>query len=328
MYDINVYAAPQDSTMAERVRMQAVGLSTVLLGQGVPFLHAGSDLLRSKSLDRNSYNSGDWFNRLDFTYAGNNFGVGLPPQGSNGGDWDVMRPLLADPNLKAGQADISFMAALTRELLEIRYSSSLFRLQTAEDVKARLAFLNTGPDQLPGLIVMTLADDLTGAPDLDKHYERLVVLINANDEAQTFTPVDLAGKKLALHPLQRASVDPVVKTAAFDSLSGAFTVPGRTAAVFVEYERPAARINHLIDMVRKLVTDGVLNNGQGNSLITKLRAALSALGRNQPKSATSSLNAFVNEVISLVNKRVIPAELAEPLVELARDIAWQITNDL
>jgi pullulanase/glycogen debranching enzyme len=54
LFDINVFAAPQGTSMAERVRMQNVGLSTVLLGQGVPFLHAGSDLLRSKSLDRDS----------------------------------------------------------------------------------------------------------------------------------------------------------------------------------------------------------------------------------------------------------------------------------
>lgn len=31
-----------------------------------------------QSLDRDSYNSGDWFNRLDFSYKNNNFGVGLP----------------------------------------------------------------------------------------------------------------------------------------------------------------------------------------------------------------------------------------------------------
>ena len=49
------------------------------LGQGIPFFHAGDELLRSKSLDRNSYNSGDWFNKLDFTYQSNNWGVGLPP---------------------------------------------------------------------------------------------------------------------------------------------------------------------------------------------------------------------------------------------------------
>ena len=55
----------------------------VTLSQGVPFFHAGEDLLRSKSLDRNSYNSGDWFNKLDFTSASNNWGVGLPPAGDN-----------------------------------------------------------------------------------------------------------------------------------------------------------------------------------------------------------------------------------------------------
>jgi pullulanase len=70
LFDINVYAAPQATSMEDRVRMQNVGLSTVVLGQGVPFLHAGSELLRSKSLDRDSYNSGDWFNKLDFTYYG------------------------------------------------------------------------------------------------------------------------------------------------------------------------------------------------------------------------------------------------------------------
>jgi len=42
---------------------------------GVPFIHAGDDLLRSKSLDRDSYNSGDHFNRVDWTGSDNNFGV-------------------------------------------------------------------------------------------------------------------------------------------------------------------------------------------------------------------------------------------------------------
>lgn len=34
--------------------------------KGIPFFHAGDEILRSKSLDRDSYNSGDWFSRLDF----------------------------------------------------------------------------------------------------------------------------------------------------------------------------------------------------------------------------------------------------------------------
>jgi pullulanase len=84
LYDINAYTIPTaTTTMTDRVRVQQMGLSIVSLSQGVPFYHAGSDLLRSKSMDRDSYNSGDWFNKLDFTYASNNWGVGLPVAGKN-----------------------------------------------------------------------------------------------------------------------------------------------------------------------------------------------------------------------------------------------------
>jgi hypothetical protein len=49
----------------------------------VAYFHAGVDTLRSKSMDRNSYDSGDWFNRLDWTGQDNHFGTGLPPQQDN-----------------------------------------------------------------------------------------------------------------------------------------------------------------------------------------------------------------------------------------------------
>lgn len=39
-------------------RVCGLCLALVTLSQGVPFIHAGDDLLRSKSLDRDSYNSG------------------------------------------------------------------------------------------------------------------------------------------------------------------------------------------------------------------------------------------------------------------------------
>ncbi|MEZ4619447.1 MAG: hypothetical protein R2867_28625 [Caldilineaceae bacterium] len=64
--------------MAERVAAQNLGIDLTVLAQGVPFFHAGIDMLRSKSLERDSYNSGDWFNRLFFDYSFNNFGVGVP----------------------------------------------------------------------------------------------------------------------------------------------------------------------------------------------------------------------------------------------------------
>jgi len=51
-------------------------------------------LSRSKSLDRDSYNSGYWFNRLDFTYESNNWEIGLPPKDKNENNWLLMMRLL------------------------------------------------------------------------------------------------------------------------------------------------------------------------------------------------------------------------------------------
>jgi pullulanase/glycogen debranching enzyme len=245
LFDVNIFAAPQNTSLWDRVRMQIVGLSTVLLGEGVPFIHAGSDLLRSKSLDRNSYDSGDWFNRLDFTFHDNNFGAGLPPEWGNSGDWPVMQPFLADPGLKPNQEQITRSAQMFSELLSIRYSSRLFRLGTEAEIQERVKFLNTGPNQLPGLIVMALSDE--PAPNLDPNYRQIVVLINANDEAQTFTDASFAGKRLNLHPVQSRSLDPVVRTAAFDRKTGAFTIPARTAVVFVENDVSTNSLRDLLE---------------------------------------------------------------------------------
>ncbi len=229
LFDAIQWKAPGSATLADRVRMNNLGLSLVMLSQGVPFFHAGDDLLRSKSLDRNSYNSGDWYNKLDFTYLSNNFGVGLPGEGKD--RWDLMRPLLTDPALQAVETDIVAASTHFREMLAIRKSSPLFRLRTAEDVSARLSFFNAGPDQIPGLIVMRLSD--TVGQDVDPAHHQIVVLFNASSGAVTFTDATFTGLALQLHPIQKDSADAVVKESKFDSASSAFTIPGRTTAVFV-----------------------------------------------------------------------------------------------
>jgi pullulanase-type alpha-1,6-glucosidase len=236
LFDAIQLKAGDDASIGDRVRMQNLALSLVMLGQGVPFFHAGSDMLRSKSLDRNSYNSGDWFNRLDFTYQTNNWGVGLPPAGDNQSNWHIMRGLLGNPDLKPTQADILNNVTHFQDMLRIRKSSKLFRLETAEEIKERLYFLNTGPDQIPGLIVMALTD--TGPVDLDPGNELIVVLFNANRAEQTFSFAALQGIPFRLHPIQAASNDPVVREARFDAESGTFTAPGRTTAVFVTDTAP------------------------------------------------------------------------------------------
>ena len=231
LFDISQYKHPMDTSTQDRARAQNIGLDITALAQGVNFFHAGADMLRSKSMDRDSFNSGDWFNQLDFTYQDNNWAVGLPVASKNEAEWPVMQPFLADPALDPAPADISATAMHMLEILEIRDSSPLFSLESAVDVQDRVGFHNTGPGQVPGLIVMSLSD-LVG-DDLDPALEEIVVLFNANDEAQSFVIPASAGREWELHPVQQGSADPVVATSTHDLASGAFTVPARTTAVFV-----------------------------------------------------------------------------------------------
>ena len=322
LWDNNTYKTPVETSMAERVRVQNVGLSTVLLGQGVPFMHAGSDLLRSKSFDRDSYNSGDWFNKLDFTYQSNNYGVGLPVAGKNLDNWPIMQPLLANPALLPAQSDIETSAVLFQELLAMRASSNLFRLETSSEIQGRVVFHNTGLGQLPGLIVMSI-DDRDLPTDLDSAIEFIVVLVNANDEAQTFSNADLYGLPLSLHRVQTQSVDEIVKGATYESATGTFMVPGRTTAVFVYYE-PETRIHFLIEDVQMLVDNGDLAANKATVLFTFLEGALKELEKGKPKQAIKQLEQFIQQVEILVAQGNLAAAYGDALIQDAAYIIEQI----
>jgi pullulanase/glycogen debranching enzyme len=230
-FDILQYKAPEGTDMAARVAMQKLGISLVALGQGVPFFHAGMEMMRSKSLDRDSYNSGDWFNRLDFSYATNNWGVGLPPKEANEGNWPLMIPLLGDAARKPAKEDIEQVVLHLQTVLSIRKSSKLFRLGTGADVKARVRFHNTGAAQEPGLILMSISDEEAGLPDLDPAAEAVVIAFNASPSEVTYSDSDFNASVLALHPIQLALAGDPVKGATF--AAGTFTIPARVAAVFV-----------------------------------------------------------------------------------------------
>ncbi|HEY8024053.1 MAG TPA: pullulanase-type alpha-1,6-glucosidase [Burkholderiaceae bacterium] len=235
LFDLNTYKMPANSTLADRVRVQNLGAAINTLSQGVPFFHAGQDMLRSKSLDQNSYDSGDWFNVLDFSYQSNNFGVGLPPAGSNQGNWYLMSPILTNPLIKPDNAAILNARDYFAEMLAIRKDTSLFRLRTGQDVKDRLSFYNVGPSQIPGLIAMRI-DGSSPSRYEGAKYKSVVVLFNVDKVGKTLTVDALKGRNLALHPLQsRSSVDALARTATYAGSTGTFTVPARTTVVFVEY---------------------------------------------------------------------------------------------
>lgn len=50
--------AAEEVDLEQRLRMHTLAQALVAFGQGVAFFHAGCEILRSKSLDRDSYNSG------------------------------------------------------------------------------------------------------------------------------------------------------------------------------------------------------------------------------------------------------------------------------
>ncbi|BDZ40386.1 alpha-1,6-glucosidase [Microbacterium suwonense] len=142
LYDLSVFKLPVDTPMADRVRMNTLELATVTLSQSPSFWHAGTELLRSKSLDRNSYDSGDWFNRIDWTGQESTFGSGLPMAADNEDKWAIMAPLLSNPALKPAPSDIASAEASALDLLRVRREVGLLRLGSAGAIAKKVTFPN------------------------------------------------------------------------------------------------------------------------------------------------------------------------------------------
>ena len=123
-----------------------------------------------------------------------------------------------------------------RDLLRIRASTPLFRLSDADDVQRRLAFRNVGPKQDP----LVIAGHLDGA-GMAGAYREVLYLLNVSPEPRSLLLPEEAGKPYVLHPVQAAkeAADSRAKQARYVASDGRFTVPGRTAVVFViESEMP------------------------------------------------------------------------------------------
>ncbi|MFJ5896180.1 pullulanase-type alpha-1,6-glucosidase [Streptomyces sp. NPDC093064] len=217
LFDALAYKLPSATSADDRARMQVLAMATAALSQGPALSQAGTDLLRSKSLDRNSYDSGDWFNAIHWNCAdGNGFGRGLPMAADNQDKWPYAKPLLT--SVAVGCPQIQGASAAYRDLLRIRTTERAFSLGTAAEVQRKLSFPVSGGDETPGVITMRLGD--------------LIVVFNATPERQRQRVEELAGTGYRLHPAQTAGADPVVKTSSYERATGTFTVPARTVAVF------------------------------------------------------------------------------------------------
>jgi pullulanase len=101
--------------------LQKQANAIVLTSQGIPFLHAGVDFMRTKDGDHNSYESSDLVNQLDWSLKAENIEVFNYYKG----------------------------------LIELRKSHPAFRMTTSTDIKDHLSFVNHG---INGLVAYTIND--------------------------------------------------------------------------------------------------------------------------------------------------------------------------
>ncbi|MCD4714906.1 MAG: type I pullulanase [Clostridiales bacterium] len=135
-----------EATDAERIQMHKLSNAIVMTSQGMPFLHAGVDFLRTKSGDHNSYKSPDAINQIDW-------------------------------NRKAEYQEVF---EYYKGLISLRKAYPAMRLETQQEVEQWITFFDDSgeslieiEDQMIGYMIHKDAD-----PDKD---ETLLILFNGGD---------------------------------------------------------------------------------------------------------------------------------------------------
>ncbi|PHM25236.1 pullulanase-type alpha-1,6-glucosidase [Xenorhabdus ehlersii] len=230
LWDIISYKAAQEADLVTRVRMQALSLATVFLGQGLAFDQQGSELLRSKSFTRDSYDAGDWFNRVSYDYKDNNYDVGLPERDNDGKNYPLISRVKNQVE-KPGQNELLQMMAFYQELLRLRQFSPLMTLGDGVAVKQRVDFVNVGSHQQLGLLVMTIDDGNMTSGDRDWRFDGLVVVINAAPWSVTVNELNVEGLKL--NDIQRELGEASLAAGIQITENGEVIMPAWSAAVLV-----------------------------------------------------------------------------------------------
>ncbi len=226
LFDLNALRMPANATAEQRVQAQWLAIAINAVSQGIAYYHAGIDVLRSKSLDRNSYNSGDWFNRIDWTGRTNYFGTGLPPEWDNKSSWPQMRAALNNPNNHVSAAQIAQTQRVFRDWLAIRHSSTLFRMQSADEIRQRLSFPAEWIQRDPRVIVAQYdGKGLQGA-----NFADAMVILNGATQAQT---VALTGIGWKLHPVLAAKTAGDSRLPQVRIQNGSVTVPAYMPVVLI-----------------------------------------------------------------------------------------------
>lgn len=151
IWDKTVIAEKSDPSVSEKdeIEMIKLGAAILLTSQGIPFLHAGQDFLRTKNGERNSYNAPDSVNMIDWKRKEKYF--------------DVFEYF--------------------KGLISLRKNHPLFRFKTAGEIKENIFFLDDDMEyKLPAqCIAYIINKGKTG----DK-WENCMVIFNPDSSAVNF----------------------------------------------------------------------------------------------------------------------------------------------
>ena len=138
-----------EASEASRIAMHKLSNTIVLTSQGMPFLHAGVDFLRSKGGDHNSYKSPDSTNWLDWT-------------------------------LKESYPEVY---AYYKGLIELRKAYPAFRMETQEEIAENLIFFDDTEASLVKLDTQMIGYTIKKGANGSE--EDIIVLFNGNMEPKT-----------------------------------------------------------------------------------------------------------------------------------------------
>ena len=152
LWDRLLNSKPQ-STEGDRIKMDKLAIATILTSQGIPFIHAGMEFLRTKNGEENSFNKPDEINEIDWARK------------------------------------VKYLSVFNfyKNMIALRKAHPAFRMATTADIQKHLQFIEPLSFdskifvKTPNVIMYTLDGKAVG----DK-WRRILVILNGNTEGGRF----------------------------------------------------------------------------------------------------------------------------------------------
>jgi HYR domain/NHL repeat len=117
-------------------------------------------------------------------------------------------------------------------------------------------------------------------------------------------------------PVGTTTVTCTATDASGNTASCAFTVTVLT---------PQQATQSLVSSVNSLVSQGVLNQGEGNALTSKLQASINQMNNGNGNAARNQLQALINQVNALMNSGRLSASEGQALIDAANNLIAHIS---